>query len=72
MRAVQVVSSAIESSFHSPLGVGEISGSSTKWANEFPELRAFDDVRLGILQPMAHTLALSLAIGEAKTASPAR
>ena len=52
--------------------MSEVSGGLTERADEFPELRAFDDQSLGILQPMTHAFALTFAVGEAEAASASR
>ena len=46
-----------------------VSGGLAKWADEFAQLRAFDDERVGILETMTHAFSLALAVGQAETAS---
>ena len=56
----------------SPLRMRVVSGGLAKWADEFAQLRAFDDERVGILETMTHAFSLALAVGQAETASATR
>ena len=56
----------------SPLRMRVVSGGLAKWANEFAQLRAFDDERVGVLETMTHAFSLTLAVGQAETASTTR
>ncbi len=52
--------------------MGKVAGSFAERADEFPELRAFDDQRVGILESVTHAFALAFAVGQAKAAAAAR
>jgi len=41
----------------------------TDWANELPELGAFDDISHWVFEPMSHVFALSFTVGATKDAA---